>query len=53
MLFADPGDTEEISTHKNAAVMARLVRAIHELFSGGNEKKGVDGRDKPGHDELG
>src|SRR5580658_11357946 len=31
--------------------MPGLVRGIHVLSIGGNEKD-VDGRDKPGHDEL-
>jgi hypothetical protein len=31
--------------------MAGLVPAIHELLSCGNEKKGVDGPNKSGHDE--
>jgi hypothetical protein len=43
------------------AVMAGLVPAIHDCFGGGRVarrtaekgKEGVDGRDKPGHDERG
>jgi hypothetical protein len=30
--------------------MAGLVPAIHAFFLSGDDKKVVDGRDKPGHD---